>query len=88
MSTRNKARLSPLCDIADSTTSVTLEIRRGANGYRATGTLCSPACLNSRLLHPPNEDDISAMRPGALPGWNRRGADPSFWRRRREGRGE
>ena len=78
------ARLPPLCYVRDPATGETVEIVRGEAGYRPTGTLCSPACLNSRLPHPPTEDEISAMRHGSLIGWDSPGADPEMWRRRRE----
>jgi hypothetical protein len=87
MTARTNDRLPPLCYIAHPTTGATVAIHRGENGYRDPGTLCSPACLNNHLPHPPTEDDISAMRHGSLIGWDTPGADPAFWRRRREGRG-
>ena len=44
----------------------------------------SPECLNSRLSHVPTEDEIAAMEHGTLLDWDTPGANPSFWRRRRE----
>jgi len=87
MTAQDSARLAPLCYIRHVTTGETVAIHRGENGYRAVGTLCSPECLNSRLPRPPTEEDISAMRHGSLIGWDSPGADPAFWRRRREGTG-
>jgi len=87
MTAQHSARLPPRCYIRHVTTGETVAIDRGENGYRTVGTLCSPACLNSRLPQPPTEDDISPMRHGSLIGWDTPGADPAFWRRRREGRG-
>ena len=58
MTARTNDRLPPLCYIAHPTTGATVAIHRGENGYRDPGTLCSPACLNTRLPHPPTEDDI------------------------------
>jgi hypothetical protein len=77
------ARLPPLCYVRDAT-GETVEIVRGKAGYHPMDTLCSPACLNSRLPHPPTEDEISAMRHGSLIGWDTPGADPEMWRKRRE----
>jgi len=76
------ARLPLLCYVRHPATGETVEIVRGEAGYRPIGTLCSPTCLNSRLPHPPTEDEISAMRHGSLIGWDSPGADPAMWRRR------
>ena len=76
------ARLPPLCYVRHPTTGETVEIRRGEDGYHPAGTLCSPACLNSRLPHPPAESEILAMQHGSIIGWDTPGADPAWWDRR------
>lgn len=80
------ATLPPLCYIRHPSTGETVAIHRGEDGYHPIRTRCSPACLNSRLPHPPTEDDIAAMQHGSLIGWDTPGADPNTWRRRREAR--
>ena len=81
----NKAGDLPLaCYIRHVTTGATVLIRRGEAGYIPVDTLCSPHCLNSRLPRVPAQDEIAAMRHGSLMGWDGPGADPAFWRRRRE----
>ena len=76
--------LPPVCYIRHVTTDTTVLIRRGETGYVPVDTPCSPECLNSRLPRVPTQDEIAAMRHGSLMGWDGPGADPAFWRRRRE----
>lgn len=79
------AKLPPLCYIRHPSTGATIAIYRGETGWQPTGTLCSPEFLNSRLPHPPSEDEISAMKHGSIIGWDTPGAGPETWRRQREG---
>ena len=76
--------LPPLCYIRHVTTGATIMVRCGDIGYVPVDTKCSPECLNSRLPRVPTEDEISAMRHGSVMGWQGPGADPEFWRRRRD----
>ena len=76
--------LPPICYIRDVTTGETVAIRRRMDGFTSANTLCSPECLNSRLPQVPTEDEIAAMKHGTLLGWDTPGANPTFWRRRRE----
>ena len=45
------AKLPPLCYIRYPTTSETVEIRRGEDGWHPANTKCSPECLNAKLAH-------------------------------------
>ena len=77
-------RLPELCYVSHPTTGRTAMIRRGESHYYPVDTVCSPACLNSKLQPPPTEDEIAAMKHGSIIGWETPGANPEWWRRRRE----
>lgn len=78
------AALPPLCYVRHPTSGETITIFRDEDGYRPAATLCSPECLNSKLVPPPTEPQINAMKHGSMFGWDTPGARPEFWERRPE----
>ncbi len=82
----NAAEALPLlCYVRHPTSGATVAILLREDGYRPANTLCSPECLNAKLMPQPSEAQINAMKHGSMFGWDTPGANPAFWRSRQVG---